>query len=117
MTTKKSTILFIFIIAITWAGLFYIKYTVMSIEDRIRIAKRDIILAQKNLHILKAEWKSLISPERLQRLVKNHLNMQQLEPKQLKEFDPAIFHSDETRYKETKKLSELVKKIMSEEGD
>lgn len=116
MTTKKSTILFILIIAITWAGLFYIKYTVMSIEDRIKIAKAEILKTQKNLHILKAEWKSLITPQRLQRLVKNHLNMQQMEPEQLMEFNPSIFHSEKERYKETKKLSELVKIIMSEES-
>jgi hypothetical protein len=96
--------------------MFYLKYAVVSIEDRIRRAKKDLIVEQRNQHILKAEWKSLTSPERIQRLVVKHLNMRQIEPAQLREFDPSIFHSEKSKYKETKKLSKLVDEILSSKG-
>jgi hypothetical protein len=85
----------------------------MSIEDRIRCAKKELIIEKKNHHILKAEWKVLTSPERIQKLTVKHLNMRQVEPSQLLEFDPSVFHSEKSKYKETKKLSRLVKEVLS----
>jgi hypothetical protein len=43
--------------------------------------------------------------------------MRQLEPTQLREFDPAIFHSETSRYKKTKRLSQLVGEILSDEDN
>ncbi|MDR2781695.1 MAG: hypothetical protein LBB21_04575 [Holosporaceae bacterium] len=88
----------------------------MSIEDRIRRAKRELVIERKNHHILKAEWKALTSPERIQKLAVRYLNMQQVEPSQLLEFDPSIFHSEKKKYKETKKLSKLVREVLSSKG-
>jgi cell division protein FtsL len=115
MTTRRTSF-FIFLICLVGSWLFYLKYTVVSIEDRIRRAKIELVAERKNRHILKAEWKSLTSPERIQRLAVKHLNMRQIEPVQLREFDPSIFHSETSRYKETKKLSELVSEILSSKG-
>jgi hypothetical protein len=93
--------------------LFYLKYTVVSIEDRIRCVRKELALERRNHHILKAEWKALTTPERIQQLAVKYLNMCQIEPAQLREFDPSIFHSDKSRYRETKKLSKLVDEILS----
>jgi hypothetical protein len=112
MITKKSTVFFVFLTCAFGAWLFYLKYSVISIEDRIRCAKREIIEERKNHHILRAEWKSLTSPERIQRLAMRHLNMCQMEPSQLREFDHSIFHSEKIKYKRTKRLSQLVDEIL-----
>ncbi|MDR1561333.1 MAG: hypothetical protein LBS23_03185 [Holosporaceae bacterium] len=111
ITTKKSSIFLAFLICVIGSWLFYLKYSVISIENRIRFAKREIINEKKNYHILKAEWKALTSPERIQRLVVKHLNMRQLDPKQLKEFDASLFHSEKGRFKKTKGLLKLVDEI------
>ena len=67
-------------------------------------------------HILKSEWKSLTSPERIQQLAKHHLiNMQQMEASQLCEFEPQLFHSEQNKYKRTKRLSKLVDEVLSEQ--
>lgn len=115
MITKKSTIFFIFLTCVICSWLFYLKYSVINIEDRIRYAKKTIIEERKNQHILKAEWKSLTSPERIQQLAKHHLNMQQMEASQLREFDPQLFHAEKKQYKRTKRLSKLVDEILSEQ--
>ena len=113
MTNKKSSIFFSFLIFAFGSWLFYLKYTVISVEERICRAKRELIIERKNHHILKAEWKTLTTPERIQQLTTKHLNMHQIEPSQLREFDPAIFHTEKNKYKETKKLSKLVNEIIS----
>ncbi|MDR2158402.1 MAG: hypothetical protein LBO02_03745 [Holosporaceae bacterium] len=115
MLAKRSSF-FIFFTCAIGAWLFHLKYTVISIEDRIRHAKREIAIEKKNHHILKAEWKALTSPERIQQLTMKHLNMRQIEPSQLREFDPSIFHAEKSKYKETKKLSKLIDEILSSKG-
>lgn len=118
MTTKKTSIFFMLLICIMGAWLFYLKYSVVLIEDRIRYAKKEIINEEKNMHILKAEWKELTTPERLQRLAKRYLNMQQIQPSQLKEYDASLFHSETGRYKRSKQLSKLVREVIARtEGD
>jgi hypothetical protein len=37
-----------------------------------------------------------------------------MDPSNLKEFDPAIFHSDVSKYKKTKRLSQLVNEIIAQ---
>jgi hypothetical protein len=86
----------------------------VTIEDRIQLAKKDIVVERKNHHILKAEWKALTSPGRIQHLATRHLRMQQMEPAQLREFDSAIFHSEKS--KSTKKLSKLVSEILNDKA-
>lgn len=115
MITKKSTVFFVFFTCAICTWLFYLKYSVIDIEDRIRRAKKSIIEEKKNQHILRAEWKSLTSPERIQSLARRHLNLQQMEASQLQEFDPGLFHSEKVKYKRTKRLSKLVNEILSQQ--
>jgi cell division protein FtsL len=112
MVTSKSTVFLVFLTCVIGSWLFYLKYSVISIEDRIRVAKREIIEEKRSQHILKAEWRSLTSPERIQRLAVQYLNMHQMEPRQLQEFDPSIFHSDSIKNKKNKKLSRLVDEVL-----
>lgn len=114
MIAKKSTVFFIFLTCIVGSWLFYLKYSVVSIENRIRYARKEIIEERKNQHILKAEWKSLTSPERIQRLASKHLSMKQMDPSKLREFDPSIFHAEVSKYKKTRRLSEIVDEIISQ---
>jgi cell division protein FtsL len=117
MVTNKSTVFLIFLTCVIGAWLFYLKYSVISIGDRICEAKLEIIEEKKNHHILRAEWRSLTSPDRIQRLAVQYLKMRQLEPKQLREFDISIFHSDTTKREKTKKLSRLVDEILSQDSN
>lgn len=119
MISKKSTLFFSFFICIAGAALFYLKYTVMDIEDRIRIAKKELEIEKKNKHILKAEWKALTTPERIQGLAIKHLDMCQIEPKQLREYDPVLFHSNKKKQakKSMKKLSKLISEMLAKSNE
>lgn len=84
----------------------------MDIEDRIYRAKRELKIEKDNNHILKAEWKALTTPERIQRLTVKHLNMQQISPYQLKEYDYSIFHNN-AKKQNLKKLSRIISEMIS----
>jgi len=113
MSSKKATVFFSFFICVAGTILFYLKYSVMDIEDRIYKAKKELKTEKANNHILKAEWKALTTPERIQRLALKHLKMQQISPSQLKEYDPAIFHRN-SKKQNTKKLSKIISKLVTE---
>ena len=85
----------------------------MDIEDRIYKAKKELKIEKANSHILKAEWKALTTPERVQRLAIKHLKMKQILPQQLREYDPSIFHSD-SKKQNTKKLSKIISEMVAE---
>ena len=85
----------------------------MQIEDRLAYTKRAIVQERRNRHILKAEWKALTTPERIQRLSEKYLRVVQIEPEQLREYDPAIFHPEE-KSKKSMKLSKLISEIMTQ---
>lgn len=114
MIIKKSSLFLIFLICAIGSRLFYVKYGVMQIEDRIVQTKREIIEARRDHHILKAEWKALTTPERIQRLTEKYLKTAQMDPEQLREYDPSIFHGETAKYKQTKKLSQLISEIMAQ---
>ena len=118
MISKKSTLFFLFFICIAGALLFYLKYTVIDIEDRIRVAKKELEIEKRNKHILKAEWKALTSPERIQSLTVKYLDMTQIEPKQLREYDPSLFHSNKKKHiKSAKRLSKIISEMFMKSNE
>lgn len=114
MIIKKSSLFMIFLICAIGSWLFYVKYGVMQIEDRIVQIRRDIIEARRNQHILKAEWKALTTPERIQKLTEKYLKVAQMDPAQLREYEPSVFHEEKEKYAQTKKLSKLISEIMAQ---
>ncbi|MBO6056183.1 MAG: cell division protein FtsL [Alphaproteobacteria bacterium] len=113
MVSKRASIFFSFFICVAGTVLFYLKYSVMDIEDRIYRAKKELKIEKANNHILRAEWKALTTPERVQRLAIKHLKMKQILPQQLREYDPSIFHSD-SKKQNTKKLSKIISEMVAE---
>jgi cell division protein FtsL len=114
MITKKSSLFLALLVCVIGFWLFYLKYTVVFMETRIAALRKEMVAEKKNQHILKAEWKALTSPDRIQRLAVKHLKMRQIEAKQLHEFDASLFHSEKRKYKETKRLAKLVDEILAQ---
>ena len=113
MASKKATIFFSFFICVAGTILFYLKYSVMDIEDRIFRVQKGLKIEKANNHILKAEWKALTTPERVQQLAMKHLKMQQINPRQLKEYDGAIFHNN-SKKQNIKKLSKIIAEMVAQ---
>ena len=72
---KNLTLQTLFFISLLMLGLFQIKYKVVELEDEIKTLNREIFKAEESIHILKAEWAYRTSPQRLDKLVQNHLGL------------------------------------------
>ena len=70
---KGSTLFFLFIATCLGVATYSVKQSVMSIEQDLVMAQKKIFHLEESLHILKAEWSHLNQPDRLQKLVENHL--------------------------------------------
>jgi cell division protein FtsL len=61
----------------TAVGLFAVKYKVQDLEEQIDRTNEKIIESQQATHILKIEWAHLNEAERIQRLSKTYLKLEQ----------------------------------------
>lgn len=68
-------------------GLFQLKYKVADQERQLAQLSKDIYQTEEAIHILQAEWSYLNDPQRLQRLAKKHLRLEQAETIQLVKYE------------------------------
>src|SRR5262249_26425967 len=61
----------------TAIGLFHVKYRVQDLEERIDRTNQKILESQEATHILRIEWAHLNEAERIERLAKKDLKLQQ----------------------------------------
>ncbi|MBL9029944.1 MAG: hypothetical protein JNK42_05705 [Caedimonas sp.] len=71
---KRSTVLFLMLATFLGVATYLVKQSVMSIEQDLLLAQKEIFQLEESIHLLKAEWSHLNEPGRLQKLVENHLN-------------------------------------------
>ncbi len=72
---RRPTVLVSILCLLICMGVFRIKYTVMALEQQHRHIKRAISENQEAIHVLRAEWNHLNSPERLQKLAVKYLDI------------------------------------------
>lgn len=83
---RRSTILMGLLTCIIGAGLFQLKYEVMSLESQYRNICHSIRAGEESISVLKAEWTHLTNLPRLERLAQKHLSFEQLSQKQMVSF-------------------------------
>lgn len=83
---RRSTVLMGLITCIIGAGLFQLKYEVMSLESQYRNICHSIRTSEESISILKAEWAHLTNLPRLERLAQKHLGIEQITQKQMVSF-------------------------------
>lgn len=84
---KRSTFLFLLIATFLGVATYLVKQNVISIEQDLLIAQKEIFQLEESIHILKAEWSHLNEPNRLQKLVENNLSYSPMEGNQLVSMD------------------------------
>lgn len=67
--------------------LYRLKYEVTVLEDMERSIEKETTVLQKDFLVLKAEWKFLTNPQRLQQLSIKYLNLENTTPYQLAKLD------------------------------
>ncbi|MTJ82055.1 MAG: hypothetical protein F8N37_13755 [Telmatospirillum sp.] len=80
---RAATILWAALAAVAGTGLFMLKYEVQAQEQRLSGLRKDIMEAQEQIHVLKAEWSYLNEPARLREQAERHLGLHPLKPSQI----------------------------------
>ena len=72
-------------------GMFILKYHVMAKENRLAQIHKQITYNNRSIHILKAEWTNLNTPERLRVLAKQNTSLQKTKPSQILNWSDISF--------------------------
>ncbi len=89
----RSIYLWAGLAAIAGGVLFHTSYRVQELERELAGLHRDIIAEQEHIQVLKAEWSILNDPERLQRLVTQHLALEPTGSAKIAGFDSLPFRT------------------------
>ena len=68
-------------------ALFLIKYEVQTREEQLAALQREILANQEALHVLEAEWSYLNRPDRLESLVRRHLDLVPMDTRRVGQLD------------------------------
>ena len=80
---RRSTILWFLIATCLGVALFLVKHEVQQREEQLASLHREILASQEAIHVLEAEWSYLNRPDRLEALVRRHLNLVPLDTQRL----------------------------------
>ncbi|MEQ8817237.1 MAG: hypothetical protein RLO51_23060 [Thalassobaculum sp.] len=80
---RRSTVLWFLIATCLGVALFLVKHEVQQREEQLASLHRQILASQEAIHVLEAEWSYLNRPDRLEALVRRHLNLVPLDTRRL----------------------------------
>lgn len=91
--TAKFSIL-VTLTAVVGVGMFVLKNQVQSLENELNRINLSIQEDVKSIHVLKAEWSHLNSPQRLRNLASKHINLNQARAEQIINYSELPFNHD-----------------------
>ena len=80
---RRSTILWFLIATCLGVALFMVKHEVQRREEQLAELHRQILASQEAIHVLEAEWSYLNRPDRLETLVRRHLDLVPMDTRRL----------------------------------
>lgn len=84
---RLSTLVWLGLVGAMIAGLFHLKYEVISLEKRLASAKRATQAHQEAIGILHAEWTYLSRPKRLNDLLRKRVDLMPITRRQITTFN------------------------------
>ncbi len=95
---KTATVLTWFaFVCVLGVVMFVMKYNVQGLEEELVSINQEISKDIKSIHVLKAEWAHLNSPERLRALSKKHINLKSLDAEQIINYSVLSLSQEELR--------------------
>lgn len=104
---RKANLFWIAVIVGAALALYPVKYKVRDIRAEADRMEKQLLKEQESVHVLKAEWAHLTSPERLQTLTDRHLKLVPVSGSQLAtsatikaKLEPVVLPEDESPVQE-----------------
>jgi hypothetical protein len=95
---RPSTLVWVFVLALAFLGLYMVKFEVQSVREQVADATHQLEVERDALHVISAEWAYLSRPERLRSLAAKHLKMAPVQTPQLVAMDSLPERADATRF-------------------
>jgi len=80
-------------------GCFVLKNQVHDLESELSKINQNIASDIRNIHILKAEWGVLNSPERLRKLAAEHISLNKIKAEQIINYSALPFENESSQIK------------------
>ncbi len=96
-------------------GCFILKNQVHELEQELSRVNQDIASNVRNIHILKAEWGRLNTPERLRMLAAKHSKLEKLRAEQIINYSALPFENESGKMEIAQNSSKEYKKLVKQE--
>ena len=93
-TRNAVTALWFTLTSIVIFGCFFLKNQVHDLENELSKINRDITSDMQNIHILKAEWGKLNTPERLRKLASEYISLNKIKAEQIINYSALPFENE-----------------------
>ncbi|WP_336080295.1 cell division protein FtsL [Thalassospira sp. CH_XMU1448-2] len=97
--TRAVTIIGLFLTILIGAGTYWVSHEVERLEKHYAEIQSDILAEQESIHVLEAEWSYLNNPERIERLSREYLSLDQIQVLQMASIDDLPEVSDMHQYR------------------
>ena len=93
-TKNAVTALWFTLTCIVIFGCFFLKNQVQDLENELSKINQDIASDMRNIHILKAEWGKLNTPERLRKLAQEYISLDKIKAEQIINYSALPFENE-----------------------
>lgn len=95
ISTKNAlTALWFTLTSIVIFGCFFLKNQVHDLENELSKINQNIASDMRNIHVLKAEWGKLNSPERLRKLASEYISLNKIRAEQIINYPALPFENE-----------------------
>ena len=95
---RRTTILTLLLAAIMSVALFFLKYEVIDLEQKLDLLNKKIVQDQETIHVLRAEWSHLNNTNRIKDLATRYLKMTPAKPEKLRQIDDLADILNESKH-------------------
>jgi|TARA_R110001583_G_scaffold17679_2_gene71327 cell division protein FtsL len=97
--TKIMTGFWFLMTVLIGVGTYWVSHEVERLERRYAAIQSDILDEQESIHVFQAEWSYLNSPARIEKLAREYLKLDQIQPLQMASIDTIPTDTDARRYR------------------
>ncbi|MBR1914932.1 MAG: hypothetical protein IJ830_00625 [Alphaproteobacteria bacterium] len=116
VSTKSAlTALWLTLTCFVIFGCFILKNQVHDLEHELSRINQNIAQDVKNIHVLKAEWGRLNTPERLRKLAAEHSSLNKIRAEQIINYSALPFENEQGTVAVAKASSKEYKKLVKQE--
>lgn len=84
---KRTTMVLCVLILCFASGVFFLKYSVVSLEEKVKLLQSEVKKSLEQIHIMKTELQILTSAERLRGLVEKYTDYRPVSANRLRRFE------------------------------